>query len=151
MYFQGKEMYIEDIVAKSGAERIYIMLGCLDFQVNAARKALIDNWNTMLDRIQEKSPDVEIVIVSNIPGYVQEIELSDYNKTVAEVTVQLEQLAADRGHGFLDLNYYTVDHCGRLPASYAKDARHMNVEGSLAWMKVLRYYAQYELEGGTLS
>ncbi len=151
MYFQGKEMHIEDIAAKSESERIYLMLGCLDFQVPAALHYLMDNWNTMLDRIAEKCPDKQIVIVSNIPCFTEKIGPTDFNSAVADTNVQLRQLAEDRGLGFLDLGYYIQDHCGRMPAVYAKDDYHMNSEGSLVWMKILRYYAQYELESSSLS
>lgn len=151
LYYQGREMYIEDIAASCDAERIYIMLGCLDFQVPAALFYLMDNWNIMLDRIAEKAPDKEIVIVSNIPSFTEKAEPAEFNDAVAKTNVQLRQLANDRGIGFLDLGYYIQDHRGGIPAIYAKDAFHMNAEGSLVWMKILRYYAQYELEGGSLS
>lgn len=151
MYFRGKEMYIEDVAAQCDVERIYIMLGCLDFQVPAVLNQLIDNWNTMLDRIQEKSPDKEIVIISNIPSYTDGTGPVEFDENVARINDQLRQLAKDRGLGFLDLGYYVQDQYGRIPAIYAKDEFHMNGEGSLAWMKIMRYYAQYELEGGTLS
>ena len=52
---------------------------------------------------------------------------------------------------FLDLAYYVKDHCGRMPKIYNQGSYHMNEDGCLNWMKILRHYAQYELEGGTLS
>ncbi len=151
LFFRGKEMFIEDIAAECDAERIYIMLGCLDFQVPAAQEQLIDNWNIMLDRIGEKCPDKQIVIVSNIPSSVEKTFPENYNESVARTNGELRELAAERGVGFLDLGYYIVDHQGRMPAMYTKDDYHMNADGSLAWMKILRYYACYELAGGTLS
>ena len=151
IYFEGKEMFIEDIVAKCGAQRIYLMLGCLDFQVTAARGYLMDSWNTMLDLIIEKNPDVEIVIISNIPCLPDESTPEHMNATIDEVNGKLRQLCADRGFGFLDLHYYVEDHLGRIPLAYDKDVYHMNGEGSLVWMKVMRHFAEYELEGGSLS
>lgn len=150
MYFEGIEMFIEDIAAKCPADRIYIMLGCLDYQVPAAMEQLIGNWNTMLDRIHEKCPEKEIVIISNIPSFTEDTGPNVYNEAVAKDTVQLRQIAEERGHGFLDLGYYVQDHYGRMPQIYCQDEYHMNAEGSLTWMKVMRYYAQYELEGGAL-
>jgi len=151
LYFEGHEMFVEDIAAKCEAERIYIMLGCLDFQVPEACEALIDNWTIMLDRILQKCPDKEIVIISNIPGFTEGTTPTEYNAAVAEVTAELRQLAADKGCGFLDLGYYIQDHYGRMPAIYCKDEYHMNADGSRVWMQVMRYYAQYEQNGGTLS
>ena len=151
LYFQGREMNVEDIAAKCKAERLYIALGCLDYQFSAGRKTLMDNWKIMLDRIAKKSPELEIVIISNIPCFTEDTKPSMINDLIAENNDQLRKLAADRGYGFLDLGYYIQDHYGRMPAVYCKDEYHMNAEGSLAWMQIMRYYAQYEREGGTLS
>lgn len=151
MYFEGHEMNIEDIVAATKAERVYIMLGCLDFQVPASKLILMDSWEQLLDRIEEKAPDTEIVIISNIPGFTEATEPTPYNIAVAETTPKLRQFAADRGYGFLDLGYYIQDHYGRMPAIYTQDEFHMNDEGSLAWIKLLRFYAQFESEGGSIA
>ena len=151
MYFEGHEMYIEDIIASINVPRIYIMLGCLDFQVPASKLMLMEHWEQLLDRIAEKPPDTEIIIISNIPCFTDKTEPTPFNVAVAETTVQLKQLAADRGHGFLNLGYYIQDHYGRMPAMYCQDEFHMNEEGSLVWMKLLRFYAQFENEGGSIA
>ena len=151
LYFQGREMHVEDIVAAADVERVYLMLGCLDFQFSQGRIQLMDNWEIMLDRIAEKAPDTEIVIITNIPGFTEETEPSSYNVAVADATTQLKQLAADRGYAVIDLGRYVQDHYGRMPAVYCYDEFHMNGEGSLAWIKLLRFYARFEQEGGNLS
>lgn len=150
MYFEGKEMHVEDIVAAVNPQRTYLMLGCLDFQVPSSRLMLMDHWTLLLDRIEEKAPDTEIVIISNIPSFTKLTTPSTFNTAVAETTVQLRQLAADRGYPFLDLGYYIQDHYGRMPEIYCQDEFHLNDEGSLVWVKLLRFYALYEQEGGSL-
>lgn len=151
MYFQGHEMAIEDIAANLNADRIYLMLGCLDFQVPSATDQLEENWTLMLDRIEEKAPDTEIVIISNIPRSTQSTGPVEYNIAVQNITDFLRQLASERGYGFLDLGYYIQDHYGRMPAEYSKDKFHMNDEGSLVWTKLLRLYAQLETEKSNLA
>lgn len=110
----------------------------------------------MLKRIREKSPEVEVVIISNIPRCASEQEINDsffrnYNANVAEYNEKLRQYAAENDCLYLDLCYYIQDHCGRMAKNYNLDGYHLNEPGYHVWMKVLRYYAQYELEGGTLS
>lgn len=151
MYFEGHEMNIEDIIAQVDASRIYILLGCLDFQVPASTLTLMEHWEQMLDLIIEKAPDKEIIIVSNIPSYTTKAELTPFNAEVAKVTPQLRKLAVEKGCGFLDLGYYIQDHYGRMPQIYCQDEFHMNGEGSLVWIKLLRFFAKYEREGGSLA
>ena len=43
MYYEGVETNIEDIIAKVDASRVYILLGCLDFQVPASAAQLMEH------------------------------------------------------------------------------------------------------------
>lgn len=151
MYFGGHEMHIEDIAERLNPSRIYLMLGCLDFQVPSSTAQLVENWELLLDRISGKAPDAQIVMISNIPCFTDKTEPVAFNTAVAEITPQLKQLAADKGYGYLDLGSYVQDHYGRMPQIYSYDKFHMNEEGSLVWIRLLRYYAQFEREGGRLA
>lgn len=151
LHFRAQEMYYEDIAVQCGAKRIYLALGCLDFQFDAGRDTLMESWETLLDTLQQTCPDVDLVVISNIPCLPDRGTPSGLNDFIADSNRQLRALAARKGCGFLDLSAYVQDHCGRLPEIYSHDCYHMNDAGSLIWMKVLRYYAQYESEGGTLS
>lgn len=156
IYYKGKEMNLENAIGKSKVDRVYFLMGSNDISASTQRPYLFDNWNIMLERIRKKSPDVEIVLISNIPLYGDEQECKqtrflNYNSMIEDYNEKLRQFAADNGCMFLDLNYYVKDHCGRMPKIYNQGSYHMNEAGCLNWMKILRYYAQYELEGGTLS
>lgn len=155
IYYQGKEMNLEDAIAASAVERMYILIGSNDLASDAQLAVFFENWDIMLGRIREKSPDVEIVLISNIPQYANEYEqdsfFRNYNTNVAEYNEKMRQYAAENDCLYLDLYYYIQDHCGRMPKEYNLDGYHLNEPGYHTWMKVLRYYAQYELEGGTLS
>lgn len=155
IYYKGREMNLEDAIAQSQVARMYILIGSNDIASEPQRPVFFENWDIMLERIREKSPDVEIVIISNIPRYADEQEQGsffwDYNTNIAQSNEQLRQYAAENGCLYLDLCYYIEDHCGRMARSYNLDGYHLNEPGYQVWMKVLRYYAQYELEGGTLS
>ena len=156
IYYKGKEMNLENAIGKSKVDRVYFLMGSNDISASTQRPYLFDNWNIMLERIRKKSPDVEIVLISNIPLYGDEQECKqtrflNYNSMIEDYNEKLRAFAADNGCMFLDLNYYVKDHCGRMPKIYNQGSYHMNEAGCLNWMKILRYYAQYELEGGTLS
>lgn len=151
MYYEGVETNIEDIIAKVDASRVYILLGCLDFQVPASAAQLMEHWEKLCDLIAEKAPEKEIILISNIPGYTPGMQPTQYNLDVAQITPQLRQLARERGYGFLDLGYYIQDPLGRMPKIYSKDEFHMNDAGSLVWIRLLRYSAYLEAAGGSLT
>ena len=156
IYYRGKEMNLEDAIAKSGVERVYFLMGSNDIIAPTQRPHLHDNWNIMLERIREKAPDVELVLMSCIPLYgndqdAQVEKFRNYNTLSGEYNIWLQQFAEENDCMFLDLAYYVKDHNGRMPQIYSQGDYHMNEAGCLNWMKILRFYAQYELEGGTLS
>lgn len=158
IYYRGRETNLEDAVAKSGVERVYFLMGSNDISAKTQRPYVYENWDIILQRIREKAPDVEIVLISNIPLYDTEPNtdqnderIKTYNDRIEEYNANLKKLAEENGCLFLDLCYYVQDHYNRMPEIYNQGSYHMNEAGCLNWMKILRYYAQYELEGGTLS
>lgn len=158
IYYRGNERYLEDAIGESGVDRVYFLMGSNDISSTTQRPYYFQNWDTMLERIREKNPDIEIVIISNIPLYDETREstqddkrIKEHNDLIAEYNEKLRQYAGENGCMFLDLNYYVQDHYGRMPEIYNQGSYHMNQAGCLNWMKILRFYADYELEGGTLS
>lgn len=158
IYYRGKEMNLEDAIAASEVERVYFLMGSNDISSKTQRPYLFDNWDIMLERIREKHPNVEIVLLSNIPLYddepksrLNDDKIKEYNDRIEEYNSKLKQFAEENGCLFLDLCYYVQDHYNRMPEIYSQGSYHMNEAGCLNWMKILRYYAQYEREGGILS
>ena len=156
IYYQGREVALEDAICNSGVERVYFLMGSNDISSSTQRPNLHNNWDILLERIREKSPDVEIVLLSNIPLYGSDLDarntdFTDHNQRIEEYNIWLKQFAEENDCLYLDLCYYVTDHNGRMPKIYNQGSYHMNEEGCLNWMKILRYYAQYELEGGSLA
>ena len=108
---------------------------------------LMGNWRTLLDRIWDKTPDVEIVLISSIPRHDMS---GDYNRRTLEYNSCLRQFAKENGCMYLDLHSYVQDQLGRLPDQYRFDDTHLDQTGCENWMRVMRYYAEYESEGGIL-
>lgn len=156
IYFAGKERNLEDAIAASGVERVYFLMGSNDIIAKTQRPYVYDNWHIILDRIKEVAPDVQIVLMSNIPLYSTQQEArqgthEEYDNNIVEYNKNLRALGEEYGCLFLDLAQYVKDHKGRMPEMYSQGNYHMNEAGCLNWMKILRHYAQFESEGGSLS
>lgn len=155
LMFQGREMELEDAIEKADVERVYILMGSNDVMAKYPMDYMMENWRIMMDRVVEKNPDVQVVILSSIPRFEKSPHLEkpdSYNPLTVEYNANLRQLAKEYGFLFLDLNPYFEDHWGRLSLTYKIDVdnTHLNKLGCAVWMKVMRYYAQYESEGGIL-
>ena len=150
VYYRGKEMYLEDAIAQSGVKKAYIMLGQNDLS-SKARTKIMDNWVILLDRIREQSPDVEIYIQSCIPEVSENDKANEKNLRIFEYNDTIREFAKENDCRFIDLQYYIEDHQGKMPECYSQGNYHMNEAGCCAWMQILRFYAQYENEGGILA
>ena len=156
VFFQGVEMNLEDAIAASGVERVYMLVGSNDIACEPNRIAYFDNWDVMLERIREKSPGVEVVMISNTPrckmivdGKLFAVEV--YNKMIRDYNEQLQQYCREHDYPYLDLSYYIEDHNGDMAKEYNLDGYHMNNDGYMQWIRLMRFYAEYEKAGGKLS
>lgn len=149
--FQGEEVNLEYAIDQFPVDRVYFLLGSNDIQSPPQFESYYENWEIIMDRIRENKPDMEFAIISNIPMFFSYPGPHQYNEQVVEVNADLQQYCADHGYFYIDLWSYVTDHYGRMPEIYHVDEYHLNDEGCLAWMKVLRFYAQFEHEGGSLS
>lgn len=148
-YYRGQEMYLEDAIAATGAKKVYIMMGQNDLS-SKARVKIMDNWVTLLGRIREKAPDVEIYMESCIPELSEFLTDNEKNERIFAYNETLREFAKENDCRFIDLCYYIVDHQGKMPHRYNQGNYHINEEGCYVWMQMLRFYAELENEGGIL-
>jgi len=151
--FRGRETDLEVAIAQSGVERVFFLMGSNDVGAQYTMEAMMDDWRVILDRIWSESPDVEIVLITSIPRYEEypyRQSPDSYNPRTVEYNQHLRQFAKENGCMFLDLHSYVQDHWGRLSPTYKIDDTHLNEVACTYWMQVMRYYAQYESEGGIL-
>lgn len=150
IYFQGISAPIEDIIKKSGVTKLYILMGRNDLSSSAA-PMIMENWKLLLNQIWGLNPNVEIVIQSHIPEFEEGSWRNERNNQIEAYNETLRKFASENNCKFIDLAYYVQDHYGRMPKCYSKDSYHMNEDGCINWMKILRFYAQLENKGGTLA
>ena len=148
IYYRGHETPLEDIVQKSEVQKIFMMLGQNDLRYRSV-DATIESWDTMTQRILEKSPNVEIYIQSLIPEWTKTKSSNANNIKIEEYNVRLEQFCEEKGFHFVEVAPYAVDHVGRMPNPYALDKTiHMNEEGCYQWMCLLKSYAYLQEHKG---
>lgn len=143
MSWQGKKMDLESAVEATGAKKLFIMLGMNDIAIYGVDKT-INNWRTMLGRILEKSPDIEIYIQSMTPIWTGGEKGGLNNKRADQFNQALETFARENGYTYIDVASYMKDSTGGLAAKYCSDNYvHITTEGAKAWVNVLRAFDGY--------
>lgn len=138
--YQGKEMKVEEAVKATGVSKVFIMLGMNDIALYGIDKT-IENWKTLINRIQTNCPGVKIYVQSMTPIWTGG-EVGDLtNANMDAYNAALKPAVEAAGCEFIDVAPYMKDSTGGLATVYCSDSFvHVTDEGSAAWIKVLKAY-----------
>lgn len=138
--YKGKKMPLEDVLAKRQVKKVYLMLGLNDVAGVGPDKT-VSNMGTLISRIQEKNPGIQIFIESVTPrmhgvepatGTLFKYDLHLYEQLLK---AKLENVF------FVDVAYIMRTEKGYLRESYCSDpdgmAMHMTFDGCKAWIQYL--------------
>lgn len=143
--YKGEKLTVEDAVAKTGAKKVYILLG-----VNSLSFGLDNCVNDMVllvEKIQEKSPDAKIIIQSVTPmtsdSPIKGAKLN--NAVIAQYNERILALCQQRGWYYVDIAQAVYDENKDLRKSYCSDPAtmgiHFNYEADKAWINYLLTHA----------
>lgn len=146
--YRGQEYNLEDLVALTGVKKLVILLGQNDLGFLTEEETL-ENYEILLNRIQEKSPGIELYLQTCLPEWVEFPAFNSKNEKIDNFNEMLADFAADRGYYLIDLAPYFEDHLNCMATVYSADRSiHMNTVGSAAWGQVLTNYVYlHQLEG----
>ena len=148
--YQGKKVLVEDGVAASGAEIVYIMLGInnISFGVENATADMV----TLIDRILEKSPNVKIIIQSVTPMSANSTIISQRlnNDNIARYNQKMKEICIERGWYYLNVSEAVCDEMGNLKAEYCSDNNEMGIHFTNAagqvWVEYLKTHVPDQLK-----
>lgn len=140
--YRGETMTCEDCIQKSGAKKVFIMLGMNDLSYGI--DSTITRYQTLVDQILEKSPDVEIFVQSMTPMTSTSTLMGNAlnNANIKLYNQRLLQLCEENGWYFVDVASVMYDDNGEnLRAEYCCDPEDMGVhfapQGCARWVDYL--------------
>jgi len=139
--YQGQQMTPHDALAACGAKKVFIMLGMNDialFGDKSIDKAM-ENWQTMLARILEKNPGIQIYIQSATPIFTAGQKGNLNNARMDQYNARLQAFAQENGYHYIDIASHMKDSTNGLAAQYCSDSYvHLTVEGCKLWVSILK-------------
>lgn len=143
--YKGEKLTVEDAVAKTGAKKVYILLGInsLSFGVDTC----VNDMVSLIEKIEAKSPDAKIIIQSVTPMTSDSpIKTSKLNNTViSQYNERMLALCQNRGWYYVDIAQAVYDENKNLKRSYCSDPTamgiHFNYEADKAWVNYLITHA----------
>jgi lysophospholipase L1-like esterase len=144
--YRGKAVSVTEIIRKTEAKRVFIMLGVNDID-SRAWDTVEEYFAKLIDVIHEKCPDTEVIIEGILPiteqyCRVRKQKIDRWNSFNAI----LAGICEAHGAAFLDFSADLMDPQGYLPMSLSSDREyHLNPEGESIWVRALRLYAAQQL------
>lgn len=141
--YQGVKMLVEDCVAYSGADVVYIMLGMNDIALYGIDDS-VANYKTLVDNIKAQSPDIKVVIQSMTPMTDTSTIFSEdlNNDVIKEYNNRLLALCNENHWDFVDVASVMYDAEGiNLNRDFCSDPDglgvHFTEAGCEAWVEYL--------------
>lgn len=143
--YNGSKCAVEDGVAASGAKKVFVGYGLNDL-IGCTPSTFLSNLQTLIGKIQEKSPDTQIYVMSTTYVVSGAEKASLTNANIHASNAMVRAYCREAGWGFIDVADYLTDGSGALSASLSSDGYiHQKSSAYKIWVKVLRNYAYRQL------
>ena len=146
VWIRGQAYSVEDAIALTGARKVFVMLGVNDVALYGGVPKTMELWQTMLDRIREKNPDLTFYIESCFPVYRHAAYIEDGNGVIDSYNEELKQFCEDNGCVYVDIAHFFKDEFNALADVYCSDQYvHITNEAAALWASLLRDPYRYSV------
>jgi len=143
--YQGEKCQIWDSISMMNVKRVFLFLGMNDLNVSGL-EGTVEKYKQLIANIKEKSPDVEIHIMSMTYTLKGAGKGKLNNDTIREFNVLLQEMVVENGWGYMDMATPLADANGDLAAPYCSDGFvHQTAAAYDVWTAVIREYARLQL------
>ena len=139
--YQGETILSETAAEKTGATKVFVMLGVNDIGTYGADDTM-EQAKQLAERILSHTPGVKLYFQSTTPmladkesGWLNNDKITDFND-------QLKAYCEARGYSFIDVYHQVCDDSGALNPTYCSDPDnqgiHFNTDGCTVWANYLK-------------
>lgn len=134
----GLEKRLDEVIEGKPA-KIFLMIGTNDLDREKTVPMVRDKLSELLDTIKRDSPETIVYLQSILP-VIDYTWGSRNNKTIDEMNVELEKLAAEKDVVWVNLNPYFKDDKGQLRSDLTEEGLHINGRAYYLWYSIIRKY-----------
>jgi lysophospholipase L1-like esterase len=138
-------LYRLDEVTESKPDKVFVMIGVNDLARDRSVDYVLENYDKIVNQIEQDSPDTKIYIQSVLPvneDFEQFSSHVDKTPEIKEVNKGLKKLADQKGFTYIDLFDDMSTEGDQLNPDYTEDGLHLNGEGYLVWKVEIDKYIQ---------
>ena len=142
--YQGNQYQVWDSISMMGAKRVFLFFGIND--VSYGVEASVPLYPQLVAKIQERSPGIEINIISATYTLQGKGKGGLNNQNIAAFNSSVMQTAAQNGWGYIDIATVLSDGAGNLAPQYCSDGNlHESWSAYKVWTQELARFAARRL------
>ena len=126
-------------VTSSHPRMVFVMIGTNDLAYGKSVAHVAENHKKIIARIKEESPGTLIYMQSVLP-VDDAIHYTRPNASMLEINKHLKAYCEENGVTYIDLVPLFSDEKGKLNKKYSIDGLHLNGEGYIKWVEVIKKY-----------
>ncbi|GMR65808.1 SGNH/GDSL hydrolase family protein [Bacillus sp. MN7755] len=120
--------------------KIFLMIGVNDLAAKTPKENVLKNYKNILEQLTVKLPNTKIFIESMLPVKPLSKATNLNNSDINWLNKELEKLAEENNHTFIDLHSLFTDEKGELKKVWTVDGVHLNGEGYKIWENKIKSY-----------
>jgi glycerophosphoryl diester phosphodiesterase len=123
--------------------KIFILIGINDILRANPDSIILYNYQTIIEKIQTKSPETQIYIQSILPvntDFKKYPELKNKTEHILYLNNKLKELCQEKKITYIDLYPSFCNDQGRLKPQYTNDGLHLMGDGYKIWIEILKPY-----------
>jgi predicted alpha-1,2-mannosidase len=124
-------------VTSSQPRQVFIMIGTNDLAYGKTIEHVVANHKKIIERILEDSPNTEVIMQSVLP-VEDAVHWTRPNASILEINKQLKAHCEEIGITYIDLDPIFADENGKLDKKYSIDGLHVNGQGYLKWVEIIK-------------
>ncbi len=142
--YQGNQYHVWDSISMIGAKRAFLFFGIND--VSYGVEASVPLYPQLVAKIQERSPGIEINIISATYTLQGKGKGGLNNQNIAAFNSSVMRTAAQNGWGYIDIATVLSDGAGNLAPQYCSDGNlHESWSAYKVWTQELARFAARRL------
>lgn len=147
--YQGQKRQIWESISMMDVKRVFLFFGMNDLNVSGL-EGTCEKYQQLISNIKEKSPDVEIHIISMTYTLKGAGKGKLKNDIIREFNILLQDMTKENGWGYMDMATPLSDENGDLAEKYCSDGYvHQSRAAYDVWTTQIRDYARAQLDGTT--
>ncbi|GAA5521437.1 hypothetical protein Asal01_01378 [Fodinibius salicampi] len=136
-------LYRLNEVTESNPDKVFVMIGVNDLARDRSVNYVLENYEKIVNKIEQDSPDTKIYIQSVLPvneDFEQFSSHVDKTPEIKEVNKGLKKLADRKGLTYINLFDDMSTDRDQLNPDYTEDGLHLNGNGYLVWKSEIEQY-----------